>query len=548
MRFKNLGRYRIGGTSSGMRLGIPPPRTPDGRVYRFSPNANAHPQHFVLGGVDGAFVFSEAARIRMKLEPRSNQTVCPYSGIVADDDEFTYPDDVTAAITTVKHAAVEDVRAELGRMLEGFNRGQARNGLFRVPATVKFTPQPRPHFSRRDLLRELVCDHCGRDYGVYAIGLFCPDCGAPNLRLHFAREVELVGTQVELAEQQAKEHEELTYRLLGNAHEDVLTAFEATLKTVYLYGVAQRGPDAPPIKPTKNDFQNIDIARKRFAELDVDPFECLDETELETLRLNIQKRHIIGHNLGVVDEKFAVQANDARIGETVHLVGENIRVFANLCQRVIDRFDAWLGGAPAPALDQHAATQGAVDSPSPTSSTEASSEAALDKLEVNLGSLARRLGRWLCEQSKEGIPRFVSQPAILGAFSQEAPARLAEAVAELDLEGFVSTRPSGTGLPHLRPTLELYVTFDPIVTGNRPWADAHELTATVLAGGDNVQVADLHAQTGWPQRRFNPAIGLVIAQVDERRVSKTGDSTYPTRCFHLALADRISLQRCFRQA
>ena len=38
-----------------------------------------------------------------------------------------------------------------------------------------------------------VCDHCGRDYGVFAIGLFCPDCGAPNLRLHFAREARTAG-------------------------------------------------------------------------------------------------------------------------------------------------------------------------------------------------------------------------------------------------------------------------------------------------------------------------------------------------------------------
>lgn len=61
---------------------------------------------------------------------------------------------------------------------------------------------------------------------MFAIALFCPDCGAPNLALHFARETELVGQQVDLAESQ--DRQELAYRLLGNAHEDVLTAFEAT--------------------------------------------------------------------------------------------------------------------------------------------------------------------------------------------------------------------------------------------------------------------------------------------------------------------------------
>jgi hypothetical protein len=530
-----------------MQLSIPLPQTPDGRVYRFSPNDSAHPRHFLLGGVDEAFDVSEAARARMKLEPRSNQTVCPYSGIVADDQEFTHPDDIKAARKTVEHAVLADASAELGRMLEGFNRGQARNAPLRIQATVKTTPQPRPRFSRRDLLRELVCDHCGRDYGVYAIGLFCPDCGAPNLRLHFAREVELVGVQVELAELQAKEHEELAYRLLGNAHEDVLTAFEATLKAVYLYGVAKRGSQAPPIKPIKNDFQNIDIAQKRFAEVDVDAFNCLDEPELAALRLNIQKRHIIGHNLGVVDEKFAVHANDARIGETVHLVGEDIRVFADLSQRVIDRLDTWLGDASSPTLVKRPASLTTPDGTSSTPSVADASESALDNLPVDLGASARRLARWLCEQSKEGMTRPVSEKAIIDAFPQATPDELAQAVAELELEGYVTTRPSGARLPHLRPTLDLYATFDPVAIGSEPLADAQTLAARVLAGGDSVKVAELHVQTGWPQRRFNPAVGLVIAQVDERRVSKTGDSMYPTSFFHLQAADRVSLQRFLRQ-
>ena len=67
--------------------------------------------------------------------------------------------------------------------------------------------------------------------------------------------------------------------------------------------------------------------------------------------LNIQKRHIIGHNLGVVDAKFAQHAQDAKVGETIRLVGEDIRVFAVLGHVVVDRLDTWLaGGKPAPAM------------------------------------------------------------------------------------------------------------------------------------------------------------------------------------------------------
>jgi hypothetical protein len=72
MDFKNLNRYRIGGTGSNMKLGIPPPRTPDGRVYRYSPNPDAHPRHFVLGNFNPDIVISDEARARMKLQPARN--------------------------------------------------------------------------------------------------------------------------------------------------------------------------------------------------------------------------------------------------------------------------------------------------------------------------------------------------------------------------------------------------------------------------------------------------------------------------------------------
>jgi hypothetical protein len=342
MQFKHLDQFKTGGSGTEMQLSIPPPRTPDGRVYRLSPNEKAQPRHFVLGAANNAVVVSDAARVRMKLEPRSKKTVCPYSGIIGDDQDFTHPDDINAAVEIVKHAAIADARAEIARILKGIE-----NSHIRVQTSNSRAMTPPPRFERRDLLRELMCDQCGRDYGVYAISLFCPDCGAPNLRLHFARELVLVHMEIENANK-FENQPEFAYRLLGNAHEDVLTAFEATLKTVYQYQVAQGDISAPPCKPVKNDFQNVDRAAARFAEFNLDPFACLDPSELPILKLNIQKRHIIGHNLSVIDETFAEHATEARVGETTQIIGDDIRQFANLSQRVVDSLDTWLGGAPAP--------------------------------------------------------------------------------------------------------------------------------------------------------------------------------------------------------
>ncbi len=79
-------------------------------------------------------------------------------------------------------------------------------------------------------------------------------------------------------------------------------------KAVYLYAQKRAGNVGIKIG---NDFQNIERAQKRFAEFSLDPFDQLTDHERDILELNIQKRHVIGHNLGVVDDKFAKHAADA---------------------------------------------------------------------------------------------------------------------------------------------------------------------------------------------------------------------------------------------
>jgi len=102
---------------SNMNLSMPLPRTSSGRVYRFSPNEVAHPRHFVLGDVLADVPLTAATRARMKQAPRSNQTVCPYSGTVAADAAYVHPDDAKAALEMVKHDAIQDAEDAVAQML-----------------------------------------------------------------------------------------------------------------------------------------------------------------------------------------------------------------------------------------------------------------------------------------------------------------------------------------------------------------------------------------------------------------------------------------------
>ena len=530
MKMKNLKRYQVGGTQSKMDLAIPVPPTPAGRVYRFSPNPDAHPRHFVLGRRVAAISDEDTKRGRMRQDPRTSKTVCPYSGFVGKDHDFTHPKDIEAAIKIVEHDAIQDVQDAVSDMLKGV-ASKSRGDITYKPS--RQTRQLRPQFRRRDLMRLLVCDCCGRDYGVYAIALFCPDCGAPNVALHFEREVELVLRQVVIAEKLDEEQIEFAYRLLGNAHEDVLTAFEAVQKVVYLHKVSLDPNCATNTKPVRNDFQNVEKAKKRYAEFRLDPFLGLSDSEREALDLNIQKRHLIGHSLGVVDVKFAENAQDARLGETVELVGSDVREFAQLCQVVVKALDDWLADLRTPKNS------------SCPEKVALMNEQSIDTATIGERSvLATSIGRWICENSEKGLPEHVDESVFLAAFDHSSSEALEEALADLEIENDVElSHVIGPQFPGIRATENLFQVFDPVVLGTNPLSDAIILIDLILEGDRSVNIPKLHERSGLTLRSFNPALALVLEEIDGRRVNRTSSSDYPSRQFSTLAEDRIALKR-----
>ncbi len=317
-------------------------------VNQHCPNEGYVPKVFQLGNVVSDFEPLENTST-CRRAPHTEGVTCPYCGYDDEDQAFIHPDDVRAFKNELYWAVKKDIGNFLDRMASDFNRKTSRNNFISISMDVKRDRSPRPVVFRHDFLRRLMCNCCGRKYGVYAIGLFCPDCGSPNLVVHFSRELELIHRQIERAEQMKRAEtrdEELAYRLLGNAHEDVLTAFETYQKTAYRYLVYKRLPDQAEVLWNKytiaNRFQNIEKAKNAYALLEIDPFEVLDEESLKFLRLNIEKRHVIVHNLSIADESYLKSSQSEREGETVQLITEDIHRFLEISAMITRRLEVQL--------------------------------------------------------------------------------------------------------------------------------------------------------------------------------------------------------------
>jgi hypothetical protein len=300
-----------------------------------------------MGEASEGITLEEHYRPLVRREPHTAGTTCPYCGTDGEDQGFNDPRDVADATRFVKWAAAEDAKEAFRSMFRDFGRSLPRGGPISVKVSSSSSEAPQPFFYRDDLLREVACDICSRSYGVYAAALFCPDCGARNVHVHFRREVELINQQIDVARKAGEEGRgELAYRLLGNAHEDVLTALEAYHKTIYKFLVQKRIADPEEIKKlcskkhVGNAFQSIERGRKIYERFSLDPYGKLTTEELDCLNLNVHKRHVLGHNLGMADEAYTeVVSRTEKVGETVPVLADEVTQFASICESVILRLE-----------------------------------------------------------------------------------------------------------------------------------------------------------------------------------------------------------------
>jgi len=342
MPFRRLEAKGARWTGDNLELALGLPKTPAGMEMRLCPREECAPRRFQLGELGESVLSPDEKRIRRS--PHTGGTTCPYCGFDSqDDDDFVDPEDVDALTEWFEWAALEDVTDAFDEIIGNFGRGLPNGGPLALEVTIQRRDEPEPRIWREDLLRHLTCHACARRYGVYAIGLFCPDCGAPNLNVHFKRECELVDQQIGLARE--TRNAELSFRLLGNAHEDVVTALETYLKTVYRYAVWASLPRDEARRWTSprtvgNAFQNVERTKEKFARLGFDPFSALGAQDLAFVRLNIEKRHVLGHNLGLIDERYAEVASPEPPGRTVVLLADEVSRFAELAARVVGVLDS----------------------------------------------------------------------------------------------------------------------------------------------------------------------------------------------------------------
>ncbi len=230
---------------------------------------------------------------------------CPYCGHTAPHDNFWTKEQIEYAKSVALRKIEKAIHKDLKKL--EFEIKPPRHG-FGIGLSMKVKPGRRialKQYAEKSLETHMTCTHCTLEFAIYGVFAYCPDCREHNSLQILFKNLELLEKMVDLA---GTSEEQIASVLLQNALEDCVSSFDGFGREV----ARLHSPKATnAAQASKLSFQSLRSTQKSLLSLfGLDLSSAVSPTEWTALLKGFQKRHIIAHKMGIVDEEYLRLTND----------------------------------------------------------------------------------------------------------------------------------------------------------------------------------------------------------------------------------------------
>lgn len=239
---------------------------------------------------------------------------CPMCGHIDSSEKWWTQKQIAEITKTTANWLNGFVQQELDRsfrILENSTRGNRYLKITYEPSH-RLTFVNNPLGQSPEWEREVVCPKCETKYCVIGTAFFCPCCGHNSVEESFTEsldsivkmfeslpEMEDLFTQSFGKDKAATMIRESVESMLG----DVISAYQKYAEVIY--------NGFPSATARSNDFQIIEKGSRLYSEATGKGYDTfLSKEELNFLNLMFQRRHIMEHNGGMVDDQYINKSND----------------------------------------------------------------------------------------------------------------------------------------------------------------------------------------------------------------------------------------------
>lgn len=256
-------------------------------------------------------------------------------------DKFFTQEQIEYATSVVLNRVTDALLKDL----KGMEFETKPKGMFGIGLSLKVEGKSHPirYYREKQLETEVVCHHCTLRYAIYGVFAFCPDCGIHNSLQILCKNLDLCLKEVDLA---AQSEVALAEHLIGDALENAVSAFDGFGRETCRISSERLGD---PTRAGKISFQNLTAARdKLMGSWGFDLSATLNPDEWQFVCRCFQKRHLLAHKMGVVDDAYLKGAGDvhATVGRKISITGQEVKALTEALRRLGEHLFNELQGLP----------------------------------------------------------------------------------------------------------------------------------------------------------------------------------------------------------
>ncbi|MCL4236962.1 MAG: hypothetical protein KJ047_01835 [Anaerolineae bacterium] len=188
-----------------------------------------------------------------------------------------------------------------------------------------------------DTMRQtFVCEVCGCRYASVGLAYFCPACGHNSVLVTFERTIDIVRQVMGKTSEMSLVLEEVIDK--DTARDSVRNILEDSLCRLvgafqyFAENLFNRQPGAASIKQRRNVFQNLAESSALWKTLTGKGYDdLLSRSEYSDLELLFQKRHLIVHRNGIIDQEYITKS-----GDNTHSIGQRLVISEGNVLRLAD--------------------------------------------------------------------------------------------------------------------------------------------------------------------------------------------------------------------
>lgn len=246
---------------------------------------------------------------------KDDKVFCPMCRHQAHSQSWWTTEQINQGKEQIKKKIVGQLNNAFHSDAEDFNSRQPPNSFLSIK--MSFTGNRSPAYllpipTKEEMELKIKCKECNARYSVIGSAFFCPCCGHNSAEETFDNSIKKIEAKIYNLETIKKALQSISKddavvacrSLIETSLNDCVVAFQRFCEVSFKKRF-------PTVKVSFNAFQKLDAGSDYWQkELGEGYLDWLPAFELAELKILFQKRHLLSHTEGVVDQRYIDNSND----------------------------------------------------------------------------------------------------------------------------------------------------------------------------------------------------------------------------------------------